>query len=558
MSGRETDWDRDPRFKGWLVRATTFRLALDGDRELYLKLRNTFDWWRWMIRSMDFYLSAAESAFSYLEPNRLSDVLKRQSEKKVLVAEKRIASGKSTPEKEREKAEKAAKNQPSAAEVGFRICVYNAAAKVAESARQGVKNDAAVDTLYYEMRTMFFVENKKAVDAGLCLPMASYLWDAARIELASMRDKELPGYGNAKRSWLVNRGVLGNIEAQNAAIYFSRTHADHCREFGNEKGVIPRTRTDPIVKFCEDGKEQYVLLKFSKDPEVQLKFIVAGKATNNDGTTWDKNPPASVRSMFHRMATGVFPVSACFLNKDKKGRLGLLATFRRPVKSGVELDQRGKLEVVFSSMMGSELPLPTGKKQEDALNEMERVKDMRYVIHALHQAKTGRWYVERIAVNAVLDRLQTFEKRKLALEFSRDSQRYFPKKHKVRLDKSIRGYTLQRVALQRSANHDWTKSLIHKAIKWQCGSIVVYNLPKSGGLLLGEAYPWRWSDFGRELESKSKYFGIKLELREDPDLKPLYKLVRETFRGTGEPEEKQEEKPKEAKGGTDKGSICAA
>jgi len=550
---KKTAWEKDARYAKHLSQATVFRLVLDGDREAYLKLRNTFGWWRWIIRAMDFYLSSAESAFSVLEPGQLKAFVDKQAEKRKEAAEKRIAAGDTTREEENKREKVAAKVKPSAAELGFRLRTYNAAAKAAESARQGVKGDAGANLLYYEMRTMFFRENGRAVKEGGCLPMASHLWDHARAELTSMRDKELPQFGHAKRSWMVTRGVLGNLEAQNARIPFLRTYNDHCAEFGDIKGHVVKGFS-PIVKFVEEGQEQHITLCFSKNPEVRLKFVVTGTVRNPDGKEWKKTPPESVRAMFHRFATGTFPATTSYLNMDDKGRLSLSTTFKRPPKAGLDLDKDKTLEVVFSSVRGDELPPPRGKKQEDALQEMERVKDMQYVIHMLHQTKSKRCYVERIAVNSALVRLDTFDKLKRVKEFERDSQRYFPKRMQKRLNDSIRGYTQQREALQTGTNHQWTKTVIHKALKWRCGKIVVYNLPKNAGLLLSEAHPWKWSHFGSELESKAKYYGFKYELRAEKDMSSLNKAIRETFSG----DETGDESNGKAKVASSAGSTAAA
>lgn len=532
--GKETAWDKDPRYKDHVLRATTFRLVLDGDRETYLKLRNTFNWYRWMLRMMDFYLSSAESAFSVLDAGQV-----------------KVALGEKTPEKKtkkkttKKKAKKSKVSEEVKAELGFRLKVYNTAAKVAERARQGVNSEAALDTLYYEMRELFFKENEKAVREGGCLPLASYVWDAARSELTSIRDKILPGFGGAKRSWMVTRGVLGNIEAQNARIPFLRTYKDHCAEFGDKNWKTARS-CDPFVKFVESNDEQYVSLRVSRRPDVRLKLIVTGAVKNPDGTEWTKTPPASVRNLFHRFATGGFPATTSYLQLDRKGRLSLLVTHRKPLKKGLSVEREGKLEVIFSRIHGNELAPPKGKKQVEALKEVERVKDMIYVVHLMHEAKTGRRYVERIAVNSTLTQLKTFDKLRLAKEFERDSQRYFPPRRRAKLDRSIRGYTRQREALQTAVNHAWTKSVIHKAIKWRCGTIVVYNLPKNTGLLLTEAHPWRWSQFGSELEAKAEYYGLKLESREEVDMKPLYAVLREAVHNNGK--EKTVGKEKEPAG----------
>lgn len=536
----EPAWRKDPRYCDNFTQATIFRVVLDGDRNAYLRLRNTFDWWRRTMRMMDYFLSGAESAMSVIEPGRIKAIADKQKAKRQEAASKRIAAGESTLKEEAEKEKKAAKVKPSAEEVGFRVTVFNAAAKVAELSRQGVDTDSGMNILNYEMRNLFFRENEKAQAAG-CLPVASYIWDQARIELSSIRDKEMSAYGGAKRSWMVVRGVLGNIQAQNANIPFTRTYDDHISEFGDAKGKRIVDGYDPVVKFVEEGKTQYISLRISKNPDVRLKLIVTGTVMVN-GKEWVKTPPESVRNMFHRFATGRFPAFTVYLNLDAKGRLSFLVTYLRPPKVGAK-DRSGEMDVVFKPLRGDELPPPRGKKQQDALNEMERVKDMQYVIHCLHRAKTGREYVERIAANAVIDRINTFDTLKRKKEFERDSQRYFPKRQQKRLDDSIRGYTKQRELLGRDVNHQWTKTLIHKANKWNVAKINIYNMPESTGLLLDERYPWQWYHFRKEIESKAGYYGFKLEFKVEKNMDSLYDALRSTFDGdSSEEKENGEEK----------------
>lgn len=525
---KEPAWRKDLRYCDNFTQATSFRVILDGDRNAYLQLRNTFDWWRRTMRMMDYFLSGAESAMSVIEPGKIAEVAKKQKAKRKEAAERRIAEGKSTPEEEAEKEKKASKVKPSAAEVGFRVTVFNAAAKVAEMARQGVNNDSGMTILNYEMRELFFRENEKAQAAG-CLPVGSYIWDQARIELGSIRDKEMPAYGGAKRSWMVVRGVLGNIQAQSANIPFTRTYEDHIKEFGDVKGKKMVANYDPVVKFVEEGQEQYISLRISKDPDVRLKLIVTGKVSIN-GKEWTKTPPESVRSMFHRFATGRFPAFTLFLNLDEKGRLSALVTYLRPPKKGFK-DRSGEMDVVFKPLRGDELPPPRGKKKKDELDEMERVKDMQYVIHCLHRAKTGREYVERIAANAVIARLTTLDMLKRRKEFERDSQRYFPERKQARLNASIRGYTKQRDQLEKEVNHQWTKTLIHKANKWNVAKINIYNMPQSTGLLLDERYAWKWGKFRDEITSKAGYYGFQLEFKEEKNMDALYSALRNTFEG---------------------------
>ena len=535
----EPAWKKDPRYRNHCTQATTFRLVLAGDRNAYLRLRNTFDWWRRTMRMMDYFLSGAESAFSVIEPNRLKAVTDKQAEKRKEAAAKRIAAGESTAKEEAENEKKAAKVKPSAAEVGFRVSVFNAAAKVAEHARQGVKDDNGMNILNYEMRNLFLRENEQAVKCG-CLPLGSHMWDQARIELTSIRDKKMPAYGGAKRSWMVVRGVLGNIQANNARIPFLRCHADHRDEFGDANGRKPKS-CDPIVKFVEEGEEQFIMLRPSKDPDVRLKMIVTGTVTTPDGKEWKKTPPASVRNMFHRFATGEFPAFTSYLNMDEKGRLAILVTYLRPPKVGFK-GRGGEMDVIFKPLMGAELPPPAGKKQTEALNELERVKDMQYVIHCLHMAKTGRRYIERIAANAVIERLNTLDQLKRVKEFQRDSQRYFPKRHQARLDNSIRAYTKQREAFQTAVNHEWTKTLIHKANKWNVAKINIYNMPSSTGMLLDERYPWRWYHFEQEIKSKAGYCGFQVEFKKTEDMSSLYQAIRSSFAGDGSEDTKGDKK----------------
>jgi len=528
-SKKEPAWKKDPRYRNHFPQATYFWAVLAGDRNDYLRLRNTFDWWRRTMRTMDYFLSGAESAMSVIEPGRVKEVAEKQRVKRQEAAAKRIAAGKSTVEQEAEREEKAAQIIPSAEEVGFRVTVFNAAAKAAEMARQGVDNASGMNTLNYEMRTLFFRENEKAQAAG-CMAVGSYIWDQANIELTSIRDKRLPSYGGAKRSRMVTRGVLGNIQAENANIPFTRAYADHVKEFGDDKGKRRVDGYDPVVKFVEEGPEQYILLRVSKNPDIRLKLVVTG-VVSIGGKEWTKTPPEDVRKMFHRFAIGQFPVFTSYLNLDKKGRLSVVATYLRPPKTGFK-DRAGEMDVVFKPLRGEELPPPRGKKKKDELSEMERVKDMQYIVHCLHRAKTGREYVERIAANAVIARLTTFDILKRKLEFQRDSQRHFPKRVQARLAASIRGYTKQRELLGREVNHQWTKTLIHMANKWNVAKINIYNMPTSTGLLLDDRYPWQWSKFEDEIRSKAGYYGFEIEFKEEQNMETLYRALRAAAEGS--------------------------
>lgn len=77
----------------------------------------------------------------------------------------------------------------------------------------------------------------------------------------------------------------------------------------------------------------------------------------------------------------------------------------------------------------------------------------------------------------------------------------------------------------RTWNHLWTKQLVKKAREWNCGKIVVFDLPSAvdkrqdvpqhmAAGLLGR--PWGWFEFKSMLQYKSKYEGIELEFRATP------------------------------------------
>jgi hypothetical protein len=162
-----------------------------------------------------------------------------------------------------------------------------------------------------------------------------------------------------------------------------------------------------------------------------------------------------------------------YLNeRDNKLRLTVSYECPDPVKT---LDPNNLMEITFTGVPNQYITVKgSGNLEGDSISVVEALGQLQQL-----NIKRDRWESRRAAVG---------NPRK-----AWGSKPLWDATQKV-----VGVVTERRSNAIKTRNHLWTRRLVEDALRWQCGSVKINNMPERE--LLGE--PWNWSQFRQFLEYK--------------------------------------------------------
>lgn len=78
------------------------------------------------------------------------------------------------------------------------------------------------------------------------------------------------------------------------------------------------------------------------------------------------------------------------------------------------------------------------------------------------------------------------------------------------------GLSISRAKQVKSWNHAWSKRVVARLVNWDCGGLIVFDVPATLN-----ARPWQWHQFQESLKYKCEDAGVKLTFSDSPKAKDL-------------------------------------
>jgi hypothetical protein len=270
----------------------------------------------------------------------------------------------------------------------------------------------------------------------------SFVWDSLRSDVSSRWLAKDPKFPKATKGWLLLQGSRGINFFQHVGI------------------GLPQASARPKI----DGHK--VILKW--DHEIGPVEFNIGKL---DGGRY--HVLKGVRDNLPGWKAGTF-----YLN-ERDGKLFLLMSYTCP-DPVTELDKNNVLEVTFTEEADKYITLKgPGNFHGDCISALEALG----LLHSLN-VRRERWQARKQAAG---NPRRTWGSKKICNA----------------TQEVISNITTHRENAVQTRNHLWTRRIIDNALRWECGTVKVVNLPEKS--MFNE--PWNWSQFKNFLAYKTKEIG---------------------------------------------------
>jgi hypothetical protein len=324
----------------------------------------------------------------------------------------------------------------------------------------------------------------------------SWIWDCLSEDLSASHRKKEPNFNNLRRHKL-------QVDAHREPIRITRAGLRVMR-------VKTSNREYAFLEERPDGSK-WVRLRISPNETEDIWLVVEGECQTNKGT-YKAQLNSGHAYLFHKLVEEKdgWNFQTVVLN-EKQGQLTIDIPYRRPAVVAGALDKQREMHVVFKDVVddqGCHQLVHALVRKISKSREKEADKYRRFSI-SVNEPET---LLQGVAAQAY----------KAGLQYGS-----VPKQYLKNARNKNKAYALRRKRIEKDFNHQWSRTLLNRAVSWGCGKIVVYGLPRGtekSGEISGHA--WAWYQFKTFLEYKSAEKQIDLAFQEgDTNLEELLQSV---------------------------------